>query len=76
MLRSGPKNSEPNLGFFDLMNQTISLMIHHTADLLLEKHPPDILIEVSRDSCGTYDFYMAEELVEMGRHVANLKLRS
>ena len=74
LVGNGPKNNEPNLSFFDLMNQTISLMIHRTADLLLEKHAPDMLIEVSRDSCGTYDFYMAEELVEMGRHAALQKL--
>lgn len=69
-----PINSEPNLGYFDLMNQTLSLLIHRTADLLLEKHPPDMLIEVSRDSCETFDFYMAEELVEMGRFAALQKL--
>ena len=74
LLGIGPKDSEPNLGFFDLMNQTLSVLIHRTADLLMEKHPPDMLIEVSRDSCETYDFYMAEEMVEMGRHAVKQKI--
>lgn len=74
LLGNGPKNSEHNLGYFDLMNKTISLMTHHTAQLLMEKYEPDILIEVAHDSCGMYDFYMAEEMVEIGRHAASLKL--
>jgi NTE family protein len=33
-------------------------------------HSPDLLINISRDSCSTFDFYRAEELVEIGRHAA------
>ncbi len=38
--------------------------------LSIEKNPPDILVNISRDTCGTYDFYRAEELVEIGRQSA------
>jgi len=71
---NGPKSSGHNLGYFDLINKTLSLMTHHTARLLMEKHMPDILIEVSHASCEMYDFYKAEEMVEIGRHAAQLKL--
>jgi len=58
---------EGKLGYFNLINKTISLMTHHMAQMNLEYHNPDILIEVSRDSCGTYDFFKAQELIHMGR---------
>ncbi len=74
LLGNGPKSNEYKLGYFDLISKTISLMTHHTARLLMEKHTPDILIEVSHDSCEMYDFYKAEEMVEIGRHAASLKL--
>ena len=45
-------------------------MTDHISRLSIEKYPPDILIEVSHDACGTYDFYKAEELVEIGRYAA------
>jgi hypothetical protein len=32
-------------------------------DLFIEKNPVDILIEISGDSCSTFDFYKAEVLV-------------
>lgn len=74
LLGNGPKNSELNLGYFDLISQTISLMTNHTTQLLMERLSPDILIEVSLDSCELYDFYKAEEMVELGRHAAQRKL--
>lgn len=56
------------LGYFNLISRTISLMTHQMAQMNLAMHNPDILIEVSRDSCGTYDFFKAKELIDMGRH--------
>ena len=66
---AGKKESshEENLGYFNLIDKTISLMTHQMAQMTLEKFKPDVLIEVSRDSCGTYDFFKAGELVDMGR---------
>ncbi|MCA1757769.1 MAG: patatin-like phospholipase family protein [Bacteroidales bacterium] len=61
---------EEKLGYFDLIDKTIGLMIYHNAQSAIEKHSPDILIEVSRDACATYDFYKAGDLVEIGRHAA------
>jgi len=58
------------LGYFNLISKTISLMTYHMAQMNLAYHNPDILIEVSRDSCGTYDFFKAKELIDMGRYAA------
>lgn len=65
-----PKSEHEKLGYFDLINQSISLLTDHISKLSIEKYPPDILIEVSHYACGTYDFYKAEELVEIGRYAA------
>lgn len=65
-----PKNEHEKLGYFDLINKSISMLTDHVSKLSIEKYPPDILIEVSHDACGTYDFYKAEELVEFGRYAA------
>ena len=59
-------SNEEKLGYFDLLDKTISLMTHHMAQLTLKHSEPDVLIEVSRDSCGTYDFFKARELIDMG----------
>jgi NTE family protein len=48
-------------------------MTYQIGKMKLEKYSPDIVIEVSRHICNTFDFYKAEELVEAGRHAANKK---
>jgi len=64
------------LGYFNLISKTISLMTYRLAQMNLENHNPDILIEVSRDSCGTYDFFKAKELIEMGRYATKKSIEN
>ncbi|RLD41219.1 MAG: phospholipase [Bacteroidetes bacterium] len=62
------------IGYFDLINKTINLMIDHNAQVSMRDYKPDILIETSRDLCSTFDFYKARRVVEAGRYAAKLKL--
>lgn len=68
-INNHPKTEE-KLGYLDLINRTISLMTHEMGLLLLDKYPPDILIEVSGERCGIFDFYKAKEIIERGRKAA------
>ncbi len=61
---------EERMGYFNLIDKTVSLMTDHMAQMSLKLFSPDVLIEVSRDSCGTFAFYKASEMVEMGREAA------
>jgi len=45
-------------------------MSYRISQLSLEHYSPDILIKISSESFNLYDFYKAEEIVEMGRHAA------
>ena len=65
-----PKGKVHEMGYFDLINKTINLLTYQISKMTIEKHPPDILINISHNSCSTFDFYKAEELVEIGRHAA------
>jgi len=56
------------MGYFSLIGETTSLMLSQISKLTLEINPPDLLIEISRQSCGTFDFYKAAELIELGKN--------
>lgn len=64
------KQHNERLMYFDLISKTINLLIRQVSTLTLEKQPPDLLLNISSNSCGIFDFYKAEELVEIGRHIA------
>jgi len=72
---TGHHRSEEKLGYLDLINRTISLMTHEMGLLSLEKYPPDILVQVSGEGCGIFDFYKAKEIVERGRRAAQRVLQ-
>lgn len=74
--KSVPTEHSKKLHYFNLINDTISAVTNHLASAIIKNNPPDILVEISKKSCGTYDFYKAEELVEMGRSAAREKLDS
>ncbi|RKX84804.1 MAG: phospholipase, partial [Spirochaetes bacterium] len=61
--KNNPITKNEKLGYFNLINKTIALLTYQVAKMTIEKYPPDILINVSRDTCSTFDFYKAEELV-------------
>jgi len=62
-----PVNKKENTGYFNLISKTTGLMLSQISMLTLEMTPPDLLIEISRHSCGVFDFYKAAELIEMGK---------
>lgn len=68
------RQKKEKLGFFSLIDQTIYTGMFRQAQMAIEQGKPDILIQTSRDACGTYDFYMAAELIEMGRFAAQQTL--
>lgn len=67
-----PSNSEvkepiEKLGYFELLNRSIDLMQDKMTTLILEHYRPDIQVDISRDAANTFEFYKAEEMIEMGK---------
>jgi len=66
----------PRLSSFEVMNRTIEVMQASLARHHLAAYPPDILIEVPRNSCRSLDFHRAADLIEVGRTLAARSLDS
>lgn len=65
-----PKNEQDKLGYFNLMNRSIGLALNRIARLTIEKYPPDMMMNIHRDSFGTYEFHRADEIIAHGRKTA------
>ena len=70
-----PVNKKKNSGYFILISKTTGLMLSQISMLTLEMNPPDLLIEISRHSCGVFDFYKATEIIELGKKATVESLR-
>ncbi|MCO4291675.1 patatin-like phospholipase family protein [Solitalea sp. MAHUQ-68] len=64
--------SNEKIGMFGLLNRSFELIQDRLSQLMLETHKPDLLINVSRNSCGSFEFYRAAELIEVGKLSFNL----
>lgn len=63
-------------GYYSLLSSTTSAMIHRIAKMSIEKHKPDMIINIPCDSANTFDFYKAKELIELGEKAAAEAIRS
>lgn len=61
-----PASKKESTGYLNLVGDTSGLMLSQITKLTLELNPPDLLIEISRYACGTFDFYKAQELIDLG----------
>ncbi|MDW7694704.1 patatin-like phospholipase family protein [Flammeovirgaceae bacterium SG7u.111] len=63
-----PKNttSVKKMGFFELLSKSYDLTQDSLTYMLIKAHQPDLLIDISREACGTFEFYRSAELIEAG----------
>ncbi len=55
-----------SIGFFDLVTQSIYAMQIKLTQVAIERHKPDLLINISRQSCDMFEFHRAEEMIDYG----------
>lgn len=60
----------------DVIELSIQTMQRLITRYRLSAYPPDILIEVPVDACGTFEFHRASEMIDLGRQVAARALDS
>jgi NTE family protein len=69
-----PRNKKDEISLFNLTNKSISLMLHQISALTLKNYKPDLSINISKESFGTYDFYKAREIIREGESAARKAL--
>lgn len=70
------KNLTPDWGIYDVANQAFDAMQGTIARHKLAVYPPDAIIEIARNACGTLEFDRAEEMIGLGYRKAQESLSS
>ena len=55
----------------ELVNQSFEVMQTSLAQYKIAGYPPDILINVPKRVCRSFEFYKAPELIQLGRLIAH-----
>jgi len=67
MKQSVESSTSKNWAVYDVANQAFDAMQGTIARQKLAAYPPDIVIEIARNACGTLEFDRAVEMIELGR---------
>lgn len=63
-----------NLGKLDILTEVLDTMQSSLAQFKVAAYPPDLLIRIPNDCCEMYEFYRAQEMIDLGRDIANRAL--
>lgn len=55
---------------FELLQTSYDSTQNRLTKAMIDLHKPDFVINVSRNSCGVFDFYKAEQMIELGMQKA------
>lgn len=69
------KNKPVRLSYFELITRSVDLMQDRITDLIIKNSGADIVVKISRHTCGTFSFYRSKELVEYGYSEFNKSLK-
>ena len=64
---NGNKNDVPKISFFDLMNTSYDFTQDRLTELTIAHYQPDLVVEIPRNACGTFDFHKSAQLITMGK---------
>lgn len=69
-LQAARADNGPRPGLLDVAFLSMQAMQDTIAQLRLSRYAPDVTIEIPRNACGFFEFWRAEELIELGRQRA------
>ena len=71
----GNSHQMPSYSLRELLLKSYKMTQDRLSALILETHPPDIYIEIPRNTCTTFEFHKAKDLIEIGKnaYVAAMK---
>lgn len=62
-----PEEGEPDWSYFDIIALSMETMQNTIARLKLAAYTPDVTITIARDAARLFEFYRAQELIDLGR---------
>lgn len=65
------KQADENLGKLEMLNEVFEVMSASLTRYKIAGYPPDLLIKMPSVACEMYEFYRADEIIRLGRQIAD-----
>jgi len=67
---------KPPLDIFYILNKSLDATQNIIIENTIKEHQPDLIIEIPRDACESYEFDKAYEMIEIGKIVTRKSLKN
>lgn len=68
------EKSHVKKNYLGILNASFEMMQDQVATLAMNQNPPDVVVRVPRKCASTFDFYMGEQLIDIGRKLTAREL--
>jgi NTE family protein len=66
LAKNNEEKKKESFSLFELMESTFSFTQDRLTTIMIEHYKPDVLVEIPRSTCDTFEFYKAKELIGIG----------
>lgn len=66
--RKNNPDGPPSFSLIDLMQTSYDYTQDRLTEMLIEAYKPDVLVNIPRNTCSTFEFYRAKEIIALGKH--------
>lgn len=67
---------KPPIDIFYILNKSLDATQNLIVENTLKEHQPDIMIEIPKDACETYEYDKAYEMIEIGKQATKKSLKT
>ncbi|GIT97622.1 patatin-like phospholipase family protein [Sulfurovum sp. TSL1] len=72
---TGTSKEELPIDIFYILNKSLDATQSLIVENILREHQPDLIIEIPRDACESYEFDKAYEMIEIGKRATHESLK-
>ncbi len=69
VIKKDSNSNSLNYSLVELLRTSYNFTQDRLTEMMIQFYPPDILIEIPRNTCSSFEFYRAAELIELGKEV-------
>lgn len=68
------ENNTLSYSLFELLSTSYDFTQDRLTEMMIRFYPPDVLIEIPRNTCSSFEFYRAAELIALGKEAYNTSM--
>lgn len=76
VIGTGTSTEKPPIDIFYILNKSLDTTQSLIVENILKEYQPDVMIEIPKDACETYEYDKAYEMIEIGKRATQKSLKT